>query len=63
MTWTAEIRSEGREREDWPSGSEQHDGAMGGDGWRSLITVYGPPLNEAKAQEAKGDNGELVRVP
>ena len=42
---------------------EQHGSAMDGDGRCSLITVYGPPLNKAKAQEAKGDGGELVQVP
>ena len=40
-----------------------HGGSMAGDGRRLLIMVYGAPLNETKAREARGDNDELVRIP
>ena len=40
-----------------------HGGSMAGDGWHLSITVYSAPLNGTKAREARGDDGELVRIP
>ena len=40
-----------------------HGGSMAGDGQRLSIMVYGPPLNETMAREARGDDGELIQIP
>ena len=55
---TATIKRKG-ERESWPADSEVHGGAMGGGKQCSANSVYGPPLNEARAREARGDDGKL----
>ena len=44
-------------------GGELHGGAMAGDRRCSSNSVHRPPLNEPKAREATGYDGELVRVP
>ena len=58
-----QTKARERERESWPAGGEVHGRAMAGGKRCSANSVYGPPLNEARAREARGDDSELVRVP